>query len=298
MAHPGIGLDDDLIPNPARRVKGLGDRGLGGRGVGGGGFRGSSWSLPALFALALLLAGCAAPPASRLAGPPPDPVLIRDNLLTLATKEWQAFGGQTIYLAPSSSASGSLAPSSLAAGPAGVRERIDPVGTWEDDPPGSVLVAKYWRAVGATYTGEDCDKPWSAAFISWLMQAAGVPAAIFPPSMLHADYLRAIIAAPAGSATHALFRARDPETYAPRPGDLICARRGAIQIARYDDVPMDAQLHCDLVIENRDGRLVSIGGNVRNSVSESIRPVDASGRLASATDRPWFMAVELLVSKP
>ncbi|MET1028477.1 MAG: DUF2272 domain-containing protein [Dongiaceae bacterium] len=258
MAYPDIGAADDLSSNWTAAVKTY---------VG----RHRIWR-PALLSLMLLLAACAAPPVSR----PVHPQLIHDNLLTLAEAEWRAFGGQTVNIEND-------------------RERIDPVGVWEDDPSGAALVAKYWRSVGADYTGYDCDKPWSAAFISWLMQAAGVPTAVFPPSMLHADYLRALIAE--ANRPGALFIPHDPALYAPKPGDLICARRGATRIDRYDEIPSDALLHCDLVVASGRGLLTSIGGNVRNSVSKTIRPVDAAGLLGSAADRPWFLALELRVPK-
>lgn len=222
--------------------------------------------LSALFSVA----ACAAPrPVSM-----PDPALVRANLLALADQEWRAFGGQVIYIENG-------------------RERIDPVGAWEDERRGSPLVAKYWQAVGEDYTGYDCDKPWSAAFISWLMQAAGVPAEVFPRSGLHADYLRAEIAH--STQANALFIPHDPASYVPKPGDLICASRAGTKIISYMDVPADALLHCDLVVETAAGHLASIGGNVRNSVSKTIRPIGPDGKLAGAGtgDRPWFLALAL-----
>ena len=259
MVHPDIGEVDDLSSNWAVAVK---------RYVGAP----NLWH-PFLVGLTLLLTACATPPISR----PVHPQLIHDNLLTLAAAEWRAFGSQTVFIENG-------------------RERIDPVGTWEDDRRGAALVAKYWRSVGASYTGYDCDKPWSAAFISWLMQAAGVPTAIFPPSKLHADYLRAVISE--ANRPDALFIPHDPALYVPKPGDLICARRGATRIERYDVIPEDALLHCDVVMASGRGWLASIGGNVRNSVSKTIRPVDAAGLLGSAADRPWFLALELRVPSP
>ncbi|MDY0881510.1 DUF2272 domain-containing protein [Dongia soli] len=214
------------------------------------------------------LAACAAPSPVGM----PDPAVVRANLLSLADQEWRAFGEQVIYIDNG-------------------RERIDPVGAWEDERRGAPLVAKYWEAVGEDYSGYDCDKPWSAAFISWLMQSAGVPAEIFPPSGLHADYLRAAIAH--STQANALFIPHDPTDYPPKPGDLICASRAGTRIISYLDVPADALLHCDLVVETGAGRLVSIGGNVRNSVSKTVRPIGPDGRLAGAGDRPWFLVLAL-----
>lgn len=220
-----------------------------------------------LCGLLLGAAGCAAMPPR----PPVDPQLVRGNILRLALAEWNAFGGQTIYRD-------------------GGRERIDPVGVWEDERRGIPRVAAYWQAVGEDWSGIDCDKPWSAAFISWLMREAGVGEAAFAPSGLHADYLRAI--ARRQDAPDARFALRDATAFPPRPGDLICATRAGASIPAFDAIPDGTPMHCDLVVAVADGTLESIGGNVRNSVSKTLRKLDAAGRLDPASDRPWVLVVE------
>lgn len=217
-----------------------------------------------------LLAGTAACAVTPVR-PPVDPQLVRGNILRLAEAEWNAFGGQTIYRE-------------------GGRERIDPVGVWEDERRGSPRIAAYWQAVGEDWDGYDCDKPWSAAFISWLMLEAGVPAKDFTLSGLHARYLRDIAGQQdAGNARFALHPVAD---FTPRPGDLICATRAGASLASLDAIADRTPMHCDLVMLNEGGRLESIGGNVRNSVSRSVRQVDATGRLTLQGDRPWVLVVE------
>jgi hypothetical protein len=215
-----------------------------------------------------VLAACAVQPAIRR--PPVDPALVKGNILRLADAEWNAFGGQTVYLENG-------------------RERIDPVGVWEDERRGSPRVAQYWRSVGEDWAGKDCDKPWSAAFISWLMLEAGVPPDLFTPSALHSDYLRAIAASE--NEPTARFALRDPGLYAPRPGDLVCATRAGASIPGFDEIPDGTPMHCDLVISNTGGRLEGIGGNVRNSVSRTVRQVGPDGLPASG-ERPWALVVE------
>ncbi len=222
-----------------------------------------------LLLFAFLLTACAARLPSRVTAPPEE---VRGNILRLAEQEWLAFGGQIVYRAPDG------------------HEIIDPVGSWEDERKGSALVAKYWRSVGEDWTGFDVDKPWSAAFISWVMEEAGVPASEMPAAATHAGYLRAAIAA--GSSGH--WRPHPPQDYAPRPGDLICATRAGQTIARFDQVPAGATLHCDIVAGMGPGYLESIGGNVRNSVTKSRRRLDASGRLGTNMDRPWFLVLQNL----
>ncbi len=222
--------------------------------------------LPRLL-LTLLLAACASSLPPRSLAPPAD---IRSNILRLADQEWRAFGGQIIYRAPDR------------------HEIIDPVGIWEDDRKGSALVTKYWRSVGQDWTGLDGDKPWSAAFISWVMAEAGVTDREMPASATHARYLRAAIKS--GGAGN--WRAHPPGDYAPRPGDLICATRAGQKIARFDDIPLGATLHCDIVVSVIPGLLESIGGNVRNSVTKSERKLGPDGHLGSNEDRPWFLVLE------
>jgi hypothetical protein len=214
------------------------------------------------------MTGCAVTPPPR---PPVDPQLVRGNILRLADAEWNAFGGQTIYHD-------------------GGRERIDPVGVWEDERRGSPRIARYWQTVDEDWTGYDCDKPWSAAFISWVMQEAGVPPAEFSPSGLHADYLRAILRRQ--DAPGARFAVHDAASYPPKPGDLICATRAGASLAAFDDIPDGTPMHCDLVTKVDGEQLESIGGNVRNSVSKTVRQVDAFGRLDLDHDRPWVLVVE------
>lgn len=220
--------------------------------------------------LVLLFTGCA---STTTVGPAEDPSRARERLIDLAIQEWRAFDGQIVRFE-------------------GERERIDPVGLWEDSRSGSALVAKYWRAVAKPWAGTDCDKPWSAAFVSWVVREAGIPERSFPGGALHADYLRAIAGHSNGADKR--FRLRDPASYAPRPGDLICAPRGGSRPARFDQIDPEAPMHCDIVISNENGQLDSIGGNVRNSVSRTLRAVDATGLAASAVDRPWQLVVENL----
>lgn len=218
--------------------------------------------------LLLFLAGCATALPPRPLAPPET---IRASMLRLAEQEWFAFNGQTIRY----NALG--------------REIIDPVGFWEDEKKGAALVTKYWQSIGSDWTGLDVDKPWSAAFISWVMANAGVPADEMPASATHAGYLRAAIK---GGGAH--WQPHPPGDYAPRAGDLICATRAGQKIERFDDIPAGATLHCDIVVMTGVGRLWSIGGNVRNSVTRTERPIDENGHLTAESGRRWFLVLENL----
>jgi hypothetical protein len=221
--------------------------------------------------IGLLLSACVSKPViETITGKPIPESEVKATILQLARGEWETFGRQRVYWED------------------GVQV-IKPVGLWEDDRRGSERVAEYWRVLDpdSEVTGADCDEPWSAAFISWVMIRSGVDPQQFTRSSAHRDYLKTIIA-------HAddadfKFRPRAATGYAPRPGDIICRGRGPNRdITDYRSLPADAALHCDIVVANADGKLESIGGNVRQSVSLSEREVDAAGRL----DPPWFVVIE------
>ena len=80
-------------------------------------------------------------------------------------------------------------------------------------------------AVGVSrLLGKDCKEPWSAAFISWIMQEAGVPEYLFPPGSAHRSYLNHILAN--ANNPGAVLIPHAIQEYKPKPGDLICANRG------------------------------------------------------------------------
>ncbi len=176
-------------------------------------------------------------------------------------------------------------------------ESIPHVGIWEDEDPAHIgRVNDYWRAVGiAGLTGRDCAQPWSAAFISWLMQAAGVPETLFPPAKSHRGYLIHFLSM--GQSPEAIFVPHTLRSYKPKPGDLICAHREAGFPDEDEQLPQpealaSAKLHCDIVVEIGGRTLQAIGGNVRNSVSRSILTLTPEGYLQPAHHRHWFLVIE------
>jgi hypothetical protein len=221
--------------------------------------------------LLVLLAACVTKPAiETITGKPIPESEVKATILALTRGEWEAFGRQRVYWED------------------GV-QMIKPVGLWEDDKLGSERVAEYWRVLDpdSELTGMNCADPWSAAFISWVMIRSGVDPEQFTRSAAHRDYLRSIVAHAADPDFK--FRPHTPADYAPKPGDIICRGRGSTrEITDFHALPADAELHCDIVVTNANGKLESIGGNVRQSVSMSEREVDAAGKLGA----PWFVVIE------
>lgn len=201
----------------------------------------------------------------------------KDRILALAISEWFYFGRQSVIYD-------------------GDKESIPLVGFWEDESPYAQRINQYWRAVGMPErTGRNCEQPWSAAFVSWVMATAGIPKERFPPSEAHWMYLSQIIRN--AESPNAAFVPRRIHDYAPRPGDLICASRGSSTISPLLERPFletmeHTKLHCDIVVEKHGRTLEAIGGNVRNSVSKNILKLDKNGHLRPIPRRPWFLIIE------
>ncbi len=214
-----------------------------------------------------------------LIGAPPAPnPRLRQAIISRAMQEWEFFDRQIVVFK-------------------GSEESIPHVGAWEDDGiRQSSRVNTYWRAAGQpALNGMDCQEPWSAAFISWIMQSAGVPEYQFPRSPSHSVYLASLIEQ--ADMPDRWFVPRRITDYSPKPGDLICAYRGQSRPRMsngYTSAPaLDGiKSHCDLVVAKNPRTLEVIGGNVRNSVSRTTLEVDSQGHIQPTPRRPWFLVME------
>jgi len=239
--------------------------------------------------LLLALAGCTTVPAPRpepaergrggwvvdLPGP-------QQRLQTLARQEWILWGRATLDAATETMTTVSDGP----------RQE-------EHLPDFSTRVLLYWFFLkGSDFPAEGALHPdgslqaWSAVFISYLMQAAGIPRDVFPPSIRHWDYIKRIHDWPNPLG----FEARDAAIEAPRIGDLICAPRAwtAEIVTRFEhlaSIDSAGTYHCDLVVSVEDGRLGAIGGNVRDGVTLTHVRLDAAGRVQPTPERPWIVVL-------
>lgn len=245
----------------------------------------------AIMLVSLLLVACASSPpgvtgqgatgswAGAPIGSPPAPnPSMKRTMISRANQEWSYFGRQTVVFK-------------------GAEESIPHVGDWEDDDYGhSRRVNSYWRAVGKPgIDGMDCQKPWSAAFISWIMQSSGVPERQFRRTPAHWVYLTDMIQS--ASLPGRYFVPRRLSDYSPQPGDLVCAYRKPSYVRTFNGYASASALngvsgHCDLVVANNGRTLDVIGGNVRNSVSKSTLELDSQGRMQQVPRRPWFLILE------
>ena len=122
------------------------------------------------------------------------------------------------------------------------------------------------------------DTPWSAVFISYVMNRAAVPG--FNASASHIDYIRDAYRYPQASP----YALTDPEMAAPAAGDLLCFSRGR------DDLGAEGfraflasgsgdgmNMHCDIVVAanpDGDGKLYLVGGNVLQGVTLRVLPLN------------------------
>src|SRR5262245_45410059 len=243
---------------------------------------------PALIALCLLAAGCTAAPPPQPAvrsaaelkplGPcpvsswkpeaPPPTASARTSMVLLAVGEWARYGRQVIvFFSDQPPRTEQL----------GIREREAPQ-----------RIADYWAAVDhAERSGLD-DVPWSAAFISWVIGSAGVPRDLFCPDQRHTIYVERLVER--ARRPGAVLIPRRPAERAPQVGDLICASRAGSGTT-LDNLNRGAG-HCDIVVEVKPGWTAAIGGNVGDSVSRSVFPLDEKGFLSPISGRPVFTVIE------
>lgn len=212
----------------------------------------------------------------------------RENAVAIALREWRAWGMPVNDAPPGPDMPVAVRPDRQA----GMWQRVGDYWWFGQNAlsNGSDWTGKYGD-FGVRYGGEP--PAWSAAFISYLMRAAGAGDR-FPYSALHATYINA------AAQGNPILQAQPPEGYAPLVGDLICyGRRGAERL-RIQDLPAPSFYgHCDLVVDVSPGVLTVVGGNVSAGVTMKHVPVSASGTLAGPDGRlfdpryPWFVVLRV-----
>ncbi len=230
--------------------------------------------------LLLLLLGACAVAAPPVAAPLPYPPAARERVVRIALAEWADWGGVLVEAGLPGSSTGA-----------------------ESEPANFPRVLAYWRAVPKDEGAVERNRPlyaaalsgtaegaglwrepyWSAAFISFVMGAAGVDRREFPPSAAHSDYVDALIRDALAFPAAAPFLPRGPFEAPPRPGDLLCADRGRAPITDWRQRAADhgrfRPMHCDIVVRAGAGLVEVVGGNVRDSVTLTRFLADGAGYL-------------------
>jgi hypothetical protein len=157
----------------------------------------------------------------------------------------------------------------------------------EGDPQMRATLEDYWRT-GAGWLPDQPNwwsaLPWSAAFISWLMKKAGAGRA-FKYSASHAEYIKAAKENRLANNANP-FKAYRASEARLAVGDLVCKSRAGSG-ANYDNIQPGMATHCDVVTSSQPGRLITIGGNVADSVSATPVRVDSGGFIQA----PGYFAV-------
>src|SRR3989344_3603436 len=126
----------------------------------------------------------------------------------------------------------------------------------ETDTGAQVLLNKYATSINAA--SWNSGTPWSAIFISWVMQEAGITD--FPSNGYHAGYFKSIRESPGICTTH-----RMSEFNSIQAGDILCACSGNGCLITYDDATSPKESHCDIITEISDDSLAIVGGNVHSA---------------------------------
>jgi hypothetical protein len=211
------------------------------------------------------------PPMSISSAPP-----TRAALIAAAKAEWSFFGEQQIDMRRESLSAPRL-------------------GLLEDEGEAVQRIASYWRSVGKNLNGANCNQAWSAAFVSYLMMVTNVSPQDFASSDVHFTYLSFLQERQKQPTPSFVLQPSATEPIAA--GDLICAPRGSNAATTLNDIRPGLPGHCDIVVEvhPQEGWAGVIGGNVFNSVSESLIPIDAQSHVIPVAMRPWFVVVKNLL---
>jgi hypothetical protein len=235
--------------------------------------------LPAILLLAFvssILTGCGSSgqrTGGGYADRPPS-----DRVAFTAWQEWTKFGRSTVVYG--GHAGGYINRS-------GVSERSEPLAS---------KIGDYWGSCGHPgWNGRTSSKPWSGAFVAWVMSRSGVGAGDFPRDGRHGGYLASLYDRQHKS--RAAFALHAPNEYSPRPGDLVCTGTAGPSWRHADPRTARRRIdntanHCDVVTGVRGGYVQAIGGNVKNSVTMSLYPVDSRGRLTPVSGKTWLLVVE------
>lgn len=184
---------------------------------------------------------------TRAAGPQPAYI---SKLVDLATAEWNWFGKQEYFLD-------------------GTRHQ----GKKEGDPDAAKRIDDEYWAKGAQVPDAGA---WSAAFISYLMVQAGLSRAQFPISSAHRTYINAAVKLQLTGQGTIVYRGKELKDHEPQVGDLICGwyansetnAHGAVTYQTAKDATRTYPSHCDLVVDKNGDEIITIGGNVGNSVTK------------------------------
>jgi hypothetical protein len=143
--------------------------------------------------------------------------------------------------------------------------------------PYSSYINQMWTARGLPHiTGRDREQYWSAAFISFVLENAGYLRTKF--AIQHSVYIHEAIQNRFTQANRDFWAYRLSEAK-PQVGDIVCGWRE--YRTTYEEAETDSSFpsHTDIVIGVRDRSIITIGGNVSQSVETKTMALSEQGYL-------------------
>lgn len=137
-------------------------------------------------------------------------------------------------------------------------------------------VGDMWSLLGLNYDGADKGFPWSAAFNTYVFQQSGYTGV--KPSASHSKYVHQAIRRRLENEPGAFWGYRIDE-YRPQIGDLVVrSRRDKVT---FDQASKNSywQGNASIIVEVSKNYVKTIGGNVKNSVSEREYSLNSEGFL-------------------
>lgn len=171
----------------------------------------------------------------------------------------------------------------------------------------SARVRQYWLAANLDFTEQEIQTeafqsthPWSAVWVSWVMMRAGAKDQ-FAYTAAHWAYTAAAKKNRVDKNDNP-FKAYRPSERSATPGGVVVKRRSD-STASYDNVELGHKTHGDIVIgiewpaagSQDSPQVLTIGGNVRNSVRLTRFPVSRDGKMATEYH---FAIIEIDESAP
>ena len=144
------------------------------------------------------------------------------------------------------------------------------------------------------------DTAWSAAFVSSVMDDAGVPRMKFARSASHISYITDAVKRSLADLNNEpgddLYRVCDPFNTKARPGDLLCYHRESYAprkgFSLYRSLMLDmaagakpiSLTHCEIVtgVDRQAKKIRTVGGNVQQAVTERTLNINKNDFLSAA----------------
>jgi len=147
-------------------------------------------------------------------------------------------------------------------------------------------LSSYWKSVGwGTNRWTPSSVPWSAAFISFVMQKAGAGSK-FKSSSSHSKYIVDAVKNRKNN-TDNPFKAYKLNEKKVEVGDLVCySRQSGVDY----DTTSSYKSHCDIVVSANNDNAEVIGGNVGQSVTK--RKVNLKNGYLNDKNASWFTVIK------